>query len=795
MRFVLSLSLVLLCCAPGLARAQRAETGIAGRVRDSVSRTPLADVQITLAGTRSSTTTDRHGRFAMRGVAPGTYALRGRRIGYQDFVVEDVQIATGAMTELDLLMTAKAIPLAEVVVSPSSYSFMGSAPATTQTMSRLEIESVPQFGEDVFRAVNRLPGLSSGDYSAHFSVRGGRHDETLILLDGLEIYEPYHLKDFNDGALSIIDVETVEGLELMTGGFPAKYGNRTSGVFSITSRKPEDRNRYSLGVSFMNARAMGEGTFGGGKGSWLVSGRRGYLDVLLNLLKQIDLPSPSYYDFFGKVSYDLGPRHNLSLNLLHARDHYTFDASATTGFQDSINTKEFADNRYGNSYVWATMRSLFGPRLLARTMVSGGFVTTGRDGTEFYVSDGTPIYQLRNTRNFDVLGVKQDWRFDWLDALALEWGVDVRRFDAKYSAAEVVNQNPDDPAPDTVGYYPRRRESALTRGGNTLGSYVTARFKPADPLTMDLGLRYDRSSYTKDRDLSPRVNALVRLSERNNLRLGWGHFRQMQGIVDMATLDAPTSYFPAEKSEHWTVGLEHLRLGGGLVRLEGYLKRGSDLRPVFRSWRGGLDVFRETSEDWILVHRERSTSKGVEAYWRQEMSDKLGLTASYALSFVNERTPRIDNVNERTPVTFDTLHSYPGDQRHAAKLDLTYRPWKTWTMSTAYSFHSGWPSTTENLREVQTRRGTDYRVVADKLYGAQLPAYHRIDVRFTRRIPKARGDLRFFFEVTNLTNYENVFGYDSYRSRGSAGQIELITENETGFMIMPSLGVSWKGNL
>ena len=66
-----------------------------------------------------------------------------------------------------------------------------------------------------------MRGLSSGDVAAHFSIRGGRHNETLILLDGLEIYEPYHLKGFNEGAISVINVETIEGVELMTGGFPA----------------------------------------------------------------------------------------------------------------------------------------------------------------------------------------------------------------------------------------------------------------------------------------------------------------------------------------------------------------------------------------------------------------------------------------------------------------------------------------------------------------------------------------------------------------------------------------------
>ncbi|HSR51803.1 MAG TPA: TonB-dependent receptor, partial [Acidobacteriota bacterium] len=479
----------------------------------------------------------------------------------------------------------------------------------------MEIESVPQFGEDIFRAVNRLPGLSSSDYSAHFSIRGGRSDETLILLDGLEIYEPYHLKDYSDGAISIVDAETIGGVELMTGGFPAQYGNRTSGVFSIRSRDPvPEQSRYSVGLSLVNARGMAEGTFGGGKGSWFLSARRGYLDLILDLLKQIDLPSPSYYDVFGKASYRLAPGHELSVDVLHARDKYTFDAPSTTGVNDSIQTRELANNRYGNSYVWGNLRSFLGDRAEVNTMVSAGWVTTSRDGTEYYQADGQPIYALENTRDFNVLGFKQDWRWDWSRFLALRAGVDLRRFDAKYAFTNLVNQNPDDPTPDTTGFYPQQTELELKRQGTTLGSYVSARIAPVDVLTVEAGLRYDRSSYTRDRDLSPRFNAMLSLSDATRLRAGWGYFRQMQPIASLEAFQGPETYFPSELSEQITVGLEQDLGRGGVLRVEGYLKRGSDLRPVFRTWKGGLDVFPETGEDWILVHPDSSRSRGIEVY-------------------------------------------------------------------------------------------------------------------------------------------------------------------------------------
>jgi hypothetical protein len=426
----LFLAPLLYCLLPALALAQTPaeEAGrILGRLLDAGTREAIVSADVALAGTGRSTRTDAEGRFAFEAVEAGSYRLRAARLGYET-IEEDVQVSAGSELVLELPMAPRAVPLEEMTVTPGTFAFMDAGGSISQTMSREDIESVPQLGEDVFRAVNRLPGLSSGDYSAHFSIRGGRHDETLILLDGLEIYEPYHLKDFNEGAISIIDTQTIEGVELMTGGFPAKYGNRRSGVFSIASRRPRlDHARYNVGLSFMNARAMAMGPLAGGKGSWLVSGRSGYMDLVFNIINQNDLPSPRYHDVFAKMEIDLDSEHTLSFDLLHAGDKYTFDASSTTGFRDSLDSREKATNKYGNSYVWTTLESALGERTTVRTMLSAGLVTRSREGSEQVVGAADPIYELTNHREFSILGIKQDWTHSLAESYVLGYGAFLRR--------------------------------------------------------------------------------------------------------------------------------------------------------------------------------------------------------------------------------------------------------------------------------------------------------------------------------------------------------------------------------
>src|SRR5262245_55173796 len=262
---------LLFLVVPALATAQTPggapSATVRGRVTDAQSKEPVGQAEIAVVRTGLRAYTEDDGRFVLEHVPAGLCTLSVTRMGYAP-LRREVTIAEGVETRLDLQLTRNAVRLEEVTVTPGTFSFMGQGTGTRQTMSREDVQAVPQIGDDIFRAVNRLPGLASNDYSAHFGIRGGRHDETLILLDGLQLYEPYHLKDFNEGAVSIIDAETIDGVQLMTGGFPARYGNKRSGVFDITSRTPERNRTYlDVGTSFMNTRAMGSGSFACDQGS------------------------------------------------------------------------------------------------------------------------------------------------------------------------------------------------------------------------------------------------------------------------------------------------------------------------------------------------------------------------------------------------------------------------------------------------------------------------------------------------------------------------------------------------
>lgn len=795
-------ALVAMACVPGptlcaqiippVAATRRvASDALAGIVIDSSTGHPLALAAIAIQGLARRTTTDLSGQFLLRAVPPGTYALDIKRIGYLPQtrrVVVDGQPGAAVV----FMLTPLPFQLAEVKVAPGSFTFLENGPSTRFTFSRADIEAAP-FGEDLFRAMNRLPGLSSGDYGAQFSIRGGRADETLILLDGLELYEPFHLKDYNEGALSIIDVDAIDGVELLTGGFSAHYGDKRSGVMNIRARTPQnDGTRLTLGASLTNAHALAEGTFANSKGSWLLSGRRGFIDLLLRTISKKETKAPTYQDAFGTVRYSLHPNHQLALNVLHASDGYRFTINGTTGFNDSILTRERANNGYGNSYAWFTVQSLVGEHLTIRSLGSVGAVNASREGSERHLLQPIELYGVNGKRNFTVRGVKQDLRYQRSEHVVFDWGYDVRWLHATYDWTNRVTQNPDNPIPDTTGYYPRITRREKTANGTTIGAYVSNRIQLLKPLSVEAGLRYDAANYTHDSDWSPRLQALLRLTEHNTLRAGWGQYRQRQGIADENAFDALKRYFPSELSQQYTLSFERQYASGGAFRMELYTKTGSHLRPILRNWKSGLNVFPESAEDRILVYPISTSSRGMELYHERKVGSRVNVRAGYALSFVDERLSRVDNINDRQKLVFDSTHRAPQDQRHALNVDVSYRPREKWSVNSALTFHSGWPFTDEIGVPVRKRNGTmDLAVLPDSLYAGRLPAYQRLDLRVTRRVKTAHSEFRMFVEAINLTNHENVLGYDVYRAKDASGALVLARDTETWFSILPSIGLSW----
>ncbi|UCD38199.1 MAG: TonB-dependent receptor, partial [Fidelibacterota bacterium] len=259
---------------------------IKGLIRDRATGQPLRGVNVLLAGTYLGAATDPSGQFVINHVYPGTYTVQASMMGYKPQQAAEVVYDGYNHVDLAFELEPTVISLSEIVITPGHFSLMERIPTTRHALRAEDIRSFPQLGEDIYRAVNRLPGLANNDFAAGFYIRGGRQNEVLVLLDGMELYNPFHLK-IQDGFMSFIDVESIRGIEMMTGAFPAEYGNRLSGVFNLKTISPRpNSSRTSLAISFLNARVLTENSFAKGRGRWMLLARRGYIDLLLKVAGQ-----------------------------------------------------------------------------------------------------------------------------------------------------------------------------------------------------------------------------------------------------------------------------------------------------------------------------------------------------------------------------------------------------------------------------------------------------------------------------------------------------------------------------
>jgi len=763
-----------LLCSLAPAAAARAQGTIAGTVSDFDRGAPIPDVRVVVSGpaTTRTVSSDAQGRYVVRGVPAGTYTLAVHRIGYSAQRAVDIVVRDGESTPVDLLLSAVPVPLSAVVVTPGTFGVMYENLAAPQSLTREDIETRPQLGEDVYRSVTRLPGISSNEYSAKFRVRGGGNNEMLVLLDGLELYEPFHLK-YLDGALSIIDVQEIGGVDVTTGGFSAEYGDRLTGVFDVrTLDAPAGgRTRTELGLSVTNARLLNRGDFAGGRGRWLVSARRGYLDVVLKLIGEDDDLNPRYYDALAKVEYQLGDAHTVSAHLLRAGDRLRFVEDPGSHLTSG----------YGNTYGWVTWRATF-ERLTAQHVLSAGALSWDRDAVDLF-NDRVPRATVRDDRSFHFVGLREDASFELGARSLLKWGFDAKLLDARYDYGHTLvreRANGGQGAPTRTD----TTLAALDPSGSELGAYAAARVRPLPPLVIEAGARYDRQSYTGDAAASPRLNASYAVGRGPNpltLRAAWGRYSQSQGIHEIQVQDGETAFQRADLAEHRALGAER-GFWGTRVRVEAYQRRMPRLRERWVNLDGGVELLPEVEEDRVRIAPGEGDARGVELFVQREPGrGAFQWSGSYAIARAEDRVGGTTVPREL-------------DQRHTLYLDVAYRPRAKWLLSAAWLSHTGWPTTKSEFAFEQVS-ATGYRLTRTygPLYGERLPAYRRLDVRATRQFALGRGGrVAVFLDVFNALGRDNPQSFNYFVRGSPPGAPVVRREIEPLLPRLPSLGASWE---
>lgn len=724
-----------------------------GRVLSAGRGTPIARASVVVEGTGALATTRPDGTFEIRQIATGVHDLFVEALGYVAVTVTGVDVRPNAPRELVVMLGAPPSFVEEIVVTPSTHSLVQPEQASRLSIDNQDAVLVPTIGGDVSRVIELLPGISGPDNSAAFNVRGSQARDVSLVLDGLELYEPFHLESFQS-PFSFIDAKIVDSIDFLGGGFTADLGDRHGGFVELSTALPEGPDRTRIDLGTLNTRvAYGAPTRAG---SVLLSARAWYPEAVRDTIPLGETGlAPRFGDAYMKLTFNQSPQMVVSAHGLFAYDHLEFRES-------DGNETVTADNR--TSYLWLRALRSWSPALLSETVASAGRMERTRTGTS---EPEDEILVVDDDRTVDFFGLKHDTRWEVSPSSLLKAGIEVRHLDAAYRYAT----GPEDAIAAT----------RLDPSGTSLGMYLAHRAALAANVAAEVGVRWDRQTYTDDQQFSPRLNAVWRAGERSELRLGLGRFYQSQRIHELLVEHGQTIFPRAELSRHTDLTFQHRLRGGARLRLDAYDRRLSRVHPRFENLFNPLELFPETEMDLVGVAPARARLRGAEILLRTDPSKSFHGWASYAWSSAEDV---IDGAG--VPRSWD--------QTHAVKFLVGYLRDRRWSVSLGGTAHTGWPTTPVSGEEITLPDGsTEIEAVRGARNSDRYPAYARIDGKVSRTIQKSRGRLRLELEVVNLTNRANVCCVDDFlfEPRGD-GTVRVDRELGHWLGITPSFNVLWE---
>ncbi|MDJ0749040.1 MAG: TonB-dependent receptor [Woeseiaceae bacterium] len=678
-----------------------------------------------------------------------------------------MQSGSGA-GDIDAVQPAK-LTIDEVTVIASQHRLFDRNGVSGQFLSAEEIELMPHLADDAFRALHKLPGVAASDFQAPFNLRGGHIAETGVRINGMEIIDPYHMRTLYR-PLSIIDPGIIGEARLVSGGMTAETGSYLSGMVSIETDRLDSHAQHELGVSFLTAVARSKGWFADGRGDYLVSVRRGWLDLIASeVADESGELSPKYFDAFLQASYDLTPSTAVQAHLLYASDDVRYI--------DTGDGEDIAEDS-SSLYAWVTLDAEPNDRL----RITGSLFHGETDGLDDGRQDNPPselIFRRYATDNA-YAGIESQLEYRIGSNQLLKLGARYREFSSNYDydlAATRQTSLYNNGLPYTI-----IRDIDVAVHGEDVGAYGAYRVGLGEAVILETGLRWDRYRKKDDRSysrVSPRLNAKWSLGDRTDLRVAWGEYHQPHFFNELDAIDGVVEWYAPEEAEHRIVGLSHTFTSGAEVRLEAYDKRYRNLRPRFVTVLDYYEFARESNFDRLLVRPASGRAHGAELTLQQRSEGPVDWWLSYTWA-------RVDDVVDGVDVPRDW------DQRHAATGGVTWRG-ERWRATVIGRYRSGWPRTPFAPVPALDGNGNVIGVEPDfsGRNSARFDDYSRIDVRVARDFDVKRGDLTVYLEIFNIFDSQNPCCTSNFILDLDAGvSVSAIVDDY--LPRFPSFGFLWR---
>ncbi|MFQ5649366.1 MAG: TonB-dependent receptor domain-containing protein [bacterium] len=751
---------------PELSPAQT--TGaIEGKVFDKTTGLPMGDVNIEVVGTRLGDVTDATGFYQLPNLRAGTYRLRASRIGYEP-LVKSIELKPNEIVRQAFHLPLVLIQLSGVEIEAERLweKYLTEASLVgVQRMRARQVSNIPGALDDPTRAVQIFSGVSGGgDYSGFVAIRGGSPDQNQVIIDGVEVPNPYRFRLAFGGGLSTINPNTTEDIYLHLGGFSAEYGNSLTSILEVETRTGNrERVRTQGTINFTDVSAIVEGPLPALNGSFLLSLRRTYYDLIVNQISKSNSVFPFFYDFTGKWSFELNKTNRVTLNFTRMRE----GTELLNEFSEDLNLEEAVNSNIA-SISW---RRLQGERWQFNTLLS---LYTDDMSYRAFASDTASKIQEFESIDAQVthIAFKENVRYKTGPESWFNWGLSVTSVPSRI----------DFDSADLSFLYARiesPRDIRFDRNTTTYASYLEANTKASERLHLRIGVRYDYSTLVHEGEISPRFNLWYQLDDKTTVNASWGVFYQYPNPLSIYTRNIPVDLstnlevISAEKATHFILGIERMLDDDFTARLNVYNK---DIDRL---------LLPENEFTFAPENSGRGLARGFEFMLEKKPAPQRRISGILSYAYGNAR--------------YRTLQSkvwlpFKYDRRHALTALLNVKLFGNWAVSLLGQFATGLPFT--DVLGVRTTLNADgttrWDFVRGDRFQARFPDFKKVDARLSYQSRVGPNRLSFYLDIINLTNEQNLYEITWEKKflpdetqRGTRRMIYMLP-------LIPSFGVSFR---
>ena len=768
---IIVISFVLSCFPTG---AQGRKVILSGHVKDSASGEPLAGAVVFTKDKEYGVAADNSGYYSLS-LEKGEIIILCSYTGYKT-VEKTVTLTVSTILDFDMETDKETIEAA-TVFSKTKRDELKLPQMGRQRVDAALVKRLPTLmGEsDIIRVIQMMPGVQTPSEGATgFSVRGGGIDQNLILMDGAPVYNCGHFLGF----LSMFNSDAIRSAELYKGDFPSMYGGRISSILDISGKDGNNREfGGNASVGLITSKVFVEGPIIPEKLSFMLSGRRTYLDIFFPLLGE-NLPDNTkmfFYDLNAKLSWIAGQRDRLYLSAFDGRDIFGL------GMEEfDMGKMDFGSANHTQSLRW---NHVYGHSLTSDITIYNSFYNNTLAG-DINEARFDYLQSIRET------GVKAGWTWFANPRNTIQAGLGLAYYSINpgectpEEGSTIVNkvvmpstyavhpfaylQNEQKIGPLTVRY--GLRFSSFTTLGGTTQRYF-------DPVTHELVNVTDIPKGEKIKTyngIEPRVSASLPLGKDISIKGAYSRSNQYLQQARISITGSPVdTWFTAspntkpQQSDQYSLGINTLFAGQALeASVEAFYKHGKNVIDFVEN--PGIvidDVDREG-----LLRTGESESFGTEVMLKYDF-DKWNGWISYTWSRATYRIPELND---------GKAYRSPLNHEHAVNFVLSYDFSKRLSTSCEWVFYSGSPTTYPVGRF--SYMGTWVPVYSER-NSDRLPDYHRMDLSLTYRtagrVKGKRWSGEWNLSVYNAYSRHNAwsiaFNYDRQEGRTKAVKVYLFT--------------------